>query len=234
MVLHGLLLGKRRRSMLARWREELTSGRAREVRRVVPLLGIPSEPGLQMLRSRSPKATSCTTSSRRPGRCNRSDGLPSELRSNDLKPCLRGNHAICTSGTASTSPVPVKCKAFPSIGKESSLIECALCDRVQQCSAVLYFRALYAERSIADETGMMWGNLASSCQVLKAATKLLAALIETRPELLVTFYKQVSPVLISRFGDLEETVKLEVWSTYSALLNQTRVCVTAALTRTTL
>ncbi len=53
--------------------------------------------------------------------------------------------------------------------------------------------------------------------------KFLAAIIETRPELLSILYKEVSPVLISRFGDREETVKLEVWSTYSSLLNQTRV-----------
>lgn len=63
----------------------------------------------------------------------------------------------------------------------------------------------------------------TSYKIRRSATKLLAALIETRPELLVSFYKDVSPVLISRFGDREETVKLEVWSTYGALLNQTRL-----------
>jgi cullin-associated NEDD8-dissociated protein 1 len=36
-------------------------------------------------------------------------------------------------------------------------------------------------------------------------------------------YKEVSPVLISRFGDREETVRLEVWATYVILLNQTSV-----------
>lgn len=41
--------------------------------------------------------------------------------------------------------------------------------------------------------------------------------------MLTSLYKDVSPVLISRFGDREETVKLEVWSTYGSLLNQTRV-----------
>lgn len=48
-------------------------------------------------------------------------------------------------------------------------------------------------------------------------------MIGTRPELLVALYKDVSPVLISRFGDREETVRLEIWSTYSILLNQTKL-----------
>ncbi|KAI0757560.1 TIP120-domain-containing protein [Daedaleopsis nitida] len=63
----------------------------------------------------------------------------------------------------------------------------------------------------------------TSYKIRRAATKLLAAVIATRPELLATLYKTVSPVLISRFGDREETVKLEVWSTYAILLNQTGV-----------
>jgi cullin-associated NEDD8-dissociated protein 1 len=40
---------------------------------------------------------------------------------------------------------------------------------------------------------------------------------------LVPLYKEVSPVLISRFGDREETVRLEVWATYVTLLTQTRL-----------
>ncbi|KAL0578835.1 hypothetical protein V5O48_003159 [Marasmius crinis-equi] len=63
----------------------------------------------------------------------------------------------------------------------------------------------------------------TSYKIRRGATKLLAALIATRPELLSTIYKDVSPVLVSRFGDREETVKLEVWSTYSILLSQTAV-----------
>lgn len=39
----------------------------------------------------------------------------------------------------------------------------------------------------------------------------------------MALYKDVSPVLISRFGDREETVRLEVWATYGILLNQTKV-----------
>src|SRR6266436_8384991 len=60
-----------------------------------------------------------------------------------------------------------------------------------------------------------------SYKIRRSATKLLSSIIATRPELLVTLYREVSPVLISRFGDREETVRLEVWATYVALLNQT-------------
>lgn len=63
----------------------------------------------------------------------------------------------------------------------------------------------------------------TSYKIRRAATKLLSAVIGTRPELLVSLYRDVSPVLISRFGDREETVRLEVWATYVVLLNQTRV-----------
>lgn len=63
----------------------------------------------------------------------------------------------------------------------------------------------------------------TSYKIRRSATKLLAAVIGTRPELLVALYKDVSPVLISRFGDREETVRLEVWATYGVLLNQTKV-----------
>ncbi|KAK7019727.1 hypothetical protein VNI00_017966 [Paramarasmius palmivorus] len=63
----------------------------------------------------------------------------------------------------------------------------------------------------------------TSYKIRRSATKLLSAIIATRPELLSAIYKDVSPVLISRFGDREETVKLEVWSTYSILLSQTSV-----------
>lgn len=52
---------------------------------------------------------------------------------------------------------------------------------------------------------------------------MLGAVIGTRPELLASIYKDISPVLISRFGDREENVRLEVWATYVTLLKQTSV-----------
>lgn len=63
----------------------------------------------------------------------------------------------------------------------------------------------------------------TSYKIRRSATKLLDAVVETRPELLITIYKDVSPVLISRFGDREETVRVEVWATYASLLKQTGV-----------
>ncbi|KAJ6521352.1 armadillo-type protein [Mycena vulgaris] len=63
----------------------------------------------------------------------------------------------------------------------------------------------------------------TSYKIRRSATKLLGAIVGTRPELLSSVYKDVSPVLISRFGDREETVRLEVWATYVVLLNQTAV-----------
>ena len=39
----------------------------------------------------------------------------------------------------------------------------------------------------------------TSYKIRRSATKLHTAIIATRPELLVTLYKDVSPVLISRF-----------------------------------
>ncbi|KAH8925209.1 TIP120-domain-containing protein [Atractiella rhizophila] len=62
-----------------------------------------------------------------------------------------------------------------------------------------------------------------SWKVRRAATKLLTAAITTRPELLSSFYRGISPALIQRFGEREESVRVEVWATYSALLAQTKV-----------
>ncbi|KZT42868.1 ARM repeat-containing protein [Sistotremastrum suecicum HHB10207 ss-3] len=61
----------------------------------------------------------------------------------------------------------------------------------------------------------------TSYKIRRSSAKLLAAVIDTRPELLATLYRDVSPALISRFGDREESVKLEVWATYRVLLSQT-------------
>ncbi|GAA5945445.1 hypothetical protein JCM10213_005987 [Rhodosporidiobolus nylandii] len=65
----------------------------------------------------------------------------------------------------------------------------------------------------------------TSWKVRRSATKLLTSVITTRPDLLSSLYKTVSPALIARFGDREETVRVEVWATYTALLKQTRALV---------
>jgi cullin-associated NEDD8-dissociated protein 1 len=63
----------------------------------------------------------------------------------------------------------------------------------------------------------------TSYKIRRSATKLLAAILSTRPDALSFLLKEVSPILISRFGDREQTVRLEVWATYEILLNQVRV-----------
>lgn len=60
----------------------------------------------------------------------------------------------------------------------------------------------------------------TSYKIRRSATKVLAAVIHTRPDLLSLILRDVSPVLIARFGDREQTVRLEVWATYSTLLSQ--------------
>lgn len=63
----------------------------------------------------------------------------------------------------------------------------------------------------------------TSWKVRRGAVKVLQMPIQTRLELLSTFYKTIAPVLISRFVEREETVRLEVWNTYTTLLRQTYV-----------
>ena len=61
----------------------------------------------------------------------------------------------------------------------------------------------------------------TSYKIRRSATKLLAGVIGTRPDRLTRTYRDISPVLISRFGDREETVRLEIWAAYVVLLKQT-------------
>lgn len=63
----------------------------------------------------------------------------------------------------------------------------------------------------------------TSWKVRRAATKLLSACISTRSDLLASFYRTISPALIERFSEREETVKVEIWSTFTTLLSQTKV-----------
>jgi len=61
-----------------------------------------------------------------------------------------------------------------------------------------------------------------SWKIRRAAAKCLESIISTRHELLQIFYTEVSPVLISRFKEREETVKCDIFSVYIAILQQTR------------
>ncbi|KAG8723447.1 hypothetical protein FRC09_003293 [Ceratobasidium sp. 395] len=62
----------------------------------------------------------------------------------------------------------------------------------------------------------------TSYKIRRSATKLLSAIISTRPDMLGELYTSVGPVLVARFGDREPTVRHEVWSAFTVLLRQTR------------
>nr|CAG4638230.1 EOG090X00HY [Cyclestheria hislopi] len=71
------------------------------------------------------------------------------------------------------------------------------------------------EEEYSDDDDMSW-------KVRRCAAKCLEAIISTRPDLLVDFYRTVSPVLIGRFKEREENVKADIFHTYISLLHQTK------------
>lgn len=62
-----------------------------------------------------------------------------------------------------------------------------------------------------------------SWKVRRSAIKLLAAIIETRSDMLQQLYENVAPVLIARFKEREESVRVDILQTFIALLRQTAV-----------
>ncbi|XP_019360212.1 PREDICTED: cullin-associated NEDD8-dissociated protein 1-like isoform X1 [Gavialis gangeticus] len=60
-----------------------------------------------------------------------------------------------------------------------------------------------------------------SWKVRRSAAKCLEAIVSTRHDLLQDFYKNLSPVLISRFKEREENVKADIFCAYISLLKQT-------------
>ncbi|KAI8644343.1 armadillo-type protein [Parasitella parasitica] len=65
-----------------------------------------------------------------------------------------------------------------------------------------------------DDDDMSW-------KVRRSASKVLCAIIESRSELLQQIYQNVAPVLISRFKEREESVRVDILQTFIALLRQT-------------
>lgn len=72
---------------------------------------------------------------------------------------------------------------------------------------------LGAEEDYSDDDDVSW-------KVRRAACKALNAAITTRPELLVTLVAEVAPVLVSRFSEREESVRLEVLQAFYSLVKQ--------------
>ncbi|CAG2231638.1 CAND1 [Mytilus edulis] len=76
------------------------------------------------------------------------------------------------------------------------------------------------DEEYSDDDDMSW-------KVRRAAAKCLDAVIATRHEMLMEFYKTVSPALITRFKEREENVKADIFHAYITLLRQTRPTMTS-------
>lgn len=60
-----------------------------------------------------------------------------------------------------------------------------------------------------------------SWKIRRSSAKVLQALIGTRPDLLLDFYKVAGPTLVARFSEREESVRLEILAAFETLLKQT-------------
>ncbi|XP_076457085.1 cullin-associated NEDD8-dissociated protein 1-like [Babylonia areolata] len=76
----------------------------------------------------------------------------------------------------------------------------------------------------SDDDDMSW-------KVRRSAAKCIEAIISTRHEMLVEFYRSVSPALIARFKEREENVKNDIFHAYISLLRQTRPVATSSSDR---
>ncbi|PWY98205.1 TIP120-domain-containing protein [Testicularia cyperi] len=71
----------------------------------------------------------------------------------------------------------------------------------------------FIDDDYSDDDDMSW-------KVRRAAAKVLNAAIVSRPEMLAQNASSVAPILVSRFSEREESVRLEVLDTFLALLKQ--------------
>ncbi|KAJ3415435.1 Cullin-associated NEDD8-dissociated protein 1 [Chytridiales sp. JEL 0842] len=74
------------------------------------------------------------------------------------------------------------------------------------------------EEDYSDDEDMSW-------KVRRASSKLLVSIINTRSELITFFFKKTAPVLINRFKEREESVRIDILSTFIALIRQTGIAV---------
>ena len=61
-----------------------------------------------------------------------------------------------------------------------------------------------------------------SWKVRRASAKLLSAVISTRSELVTELFSRVAPVVISRFKEREESVRVDVLHAFVALVRQVK------------
>ncbi|XP_053172678.1 cullin-associated NEDD8-dissociated protein 2 isoform X2 [Scomber japonicus] len=67
----------------------------------------------------------------------------------------------------------------------------------------------------SDDDDMSW-------KVRRSSIKCLEALIDSRRDLLLSFYSSICPALLARFKEREENVRADVFAAFSTLLRQTR------------
>jgi hypothetical protein len=72
----------------------------------------------------------------------------------------------------------------------------------------------FEQEEYSDDDDISW-------KVRRAAAKLLSAIIISYPDVLGVMYRDVAPVLISRFSEREESVRVEILATFRALVHVT-------------
>mgnify|MGYP002803523298 FL=1 len=77
------------------------------------------------------------------------------------------------------------------------------------------------DEEYSDDDDMSW-------KVRRASAKCLGAVLGSRPDLLTEFYKTVSPALIGRFKEREDSVKCDIFNAYRALLRLTKPIASAS------
>jgi cullin-associated NEDD8-dissociated protein 1 len=75
---------------------------------------------------------------------------------------------------------------------------------------------LVDEQGYSEDDDISW-------KVRRGSAKLLATIISTRSELLLSLITSISPALVLRFSEREESVRLEVMQTFMALLRQVQL-----------
>jgi len=68
-----------------------------------------------------------------------------------------------------------------------------------------------------------------SWKIRRSAAKLLQSIFGTRMEMLLNFYDNAAGILISKFKEREESVRVEVLAAFEVLLKQTAIARTADL-----
>lgn len=68
-----------------------------------------------------------------------------------------------------------------------------------------------------------------SWKIRRSAAKLLQSIFGTRMEMLLNFYDNAAGVLISKFKEREESVRVEVLAAFEVLLKQTAIARSAEL-----